>query len=365
MTAEPGVILRLAREAAGLSLDAMARCTYFSKGYLANVETGKRKATPAVIRAYQAALGDDVNRRQLLMALLAGAVTPAASVDVIGRVFESALDAPALTVDDWLAKLDAYGHEYTLVGPGGMQPRLAADLARLQTGLDHPVLSAVAAKLLTLQGLTIQSTTMPGPNGERTDVIRWYRLAARAADRSGDTDVQVWVRGRAALALAYEGTELPAARGFADEALALSEQASLGCLHALLALANAQGLDGDRKGALARFHDVQRALDIVGYENRISDFAGSEWLMATRISLLMSRLGEERLALESQAAVNRTLPLTLPRFSTHIELHRALMMAKRGNREGGIAHAREALAQLPRERLDVALRLRMSEIERA
>jgi cytoskeletal protein RodZ len=53
VTAEPGVILRLAREAAGLSLDAMARCTYFSKGYLANVEKGKRKATPAVIHAYQ------------------------------------------------------------------------------------------------------------------------------------------------------------------------------------------------------------------------------------------------------------------------------------------------------------------------
>ena len=365
MTAEPGVILRLAREAAGLSLDAMARCTYLSKDYLANVETGKRKATPAVIRAYQAALGDDVNRRQLLMALLAGAATPAASVDVIGRVFESALDAPALTVDDWLAKLDAYGHEYTLVGPGGMQPRLAADLARLQTGLDHPVLSAVAAKLLTLQGLTIQSTTMPGPNGGRTGVIRWYRLAARAADRSGDTDVQVWVRGRAALALAYERAEASAAKSFADEALALSERPSLGCLNAQLALSNAQAIDQDHTRALAMFDDAKRALDIVGFENRISDFAAPEWLVANTTSLLMSRLGEERLALEAQDTANKSRPPALSRFTTHIELHRALMMAKRGNREGGIAHAREALARLPRERLDVALRLRMSEIERA
>ena len=365
MTTEPGVILRLAREAAGLSLDTMARCTYFSKGYLANVETGKRKATPAVIRAYQAALGDDVNRRQLLMALLAGAATPPAAVEVIGRAFESALDAPALTVDDWLARLDAYGHEYMLVGAGAMQARLAADLARLQTGLDHPVLSAVAAKLLTLQGLTIQSTTMPSPDGRRIDVIRWYRLAVRAADRSQDTDVQAWVRGRAALALAYEGTELQAATGFANQALAVSERPSLGRLNALLALANAQGLDGDRKGALVTFNVAQQTLDIVGFENRISDFAGPEWLMATRTSLLASRLGEERLALEAQAAVNRTLPPALPRFSTHIELHRALMMAKRGGREEGVAHARDALAQLPRERLDVALRLRMSEIESA
>ncbi len=87
--------------------------------------------------------------------------------------------------------------------------------------------------------------------------------------------------------------------------------------------------------------------------------------MATRASLLASRLGEERLALEAQAAVKRTLPPILPRFSTHIELHRALMMAKRGGRDAGIAHARDVLAQLPRERLDVALRLRMREIESA
>ncbi len=149
-----------------------------------------------------------------------------------------------------------------------MHTRLAADLARLQTGLDHPVLSAVAAKLLTLQGLTIQSTTMPSAESGRMDVIRWYRLAVRAADRSQDTDVQVWVRGRAALALAYEGTELQAARGFANEALILSERPSLGRLHASLALANAQGLDGDREGALVTFHGAQRTLDIVGFENQ-------------------------------------------------------------------------------------------------
>ncbi len=30
--------------------------------------------------------------------------------------------------------------------------------------------------------------------------MRWYRLAATAADRSGDTDTRVWARGRSALA---------------------------------------------------------------------------------------------------------------------------------------------------------------------
>ncbi len=79
-TQKPGVILRLVRLAAGLSLDTMAERTYFSKCYLSNVETGRRRATPAVIQAYLAVLGDDVNRRQLLMALLAGTVSPPAEV---------------------------------------------------------------------------------------------------------------------------------------------------------------------------------------------------------------------------------------------------------------------------------------------
>jgi transcriptional regulator with XRE-family HTH domain len=362
---EPGVILRLARESAGLSLEAMARRTYFSKGHLANIETGKRTATPIVIRAYQDALGDDVNRRQLLMTLLAGAAMPSAStVEAIGRTFDFALDAPALSVDDWLARLEDYGQEY-LMSPSEIQARLATDLVRLQTRLDHPILAAVAAKLLTLQGLSIQSTAMPSPDGRRTDAIRWYLLAVRAADRSEDTDVQAWVRGRAALALAYEGAELPAAAGFANQALTLSERPSLGRLNALLALANVQGLNSDRKGALVTLHDAKRTLDIVGFENRISDFASPEWLMATKISLLASRIGEEPIALEAQETADRTRPPTLPRFGTHIELHRALMMVKGGGREEGMTYARNALSQLPPEKYVVSFRLRMREIESA
>jgi transcriptional regulator with XRE-family HTH domain len=359
-TTEPGVILRLTREAAGLSLATLARRTYYSKGYLARVETGQRKATPAIIQAYQDALGDDVNRRQLLMALLAGAGTPLASVEAIGRAFEFALDSPALTVDDWLAKLDGYGHDYMAMGAGEMQARLAADLVRLQTRLDHPVLSAVAAKLLTVHG-----KTMPSADGRRMGAIRWYRLGINAADRSEDTGVRVWVRGRAALALAYEGAELPIAQDFANQALALSEQPSLGRLNALLALAHAEGLNGDRSGAIATLNDAQRTFDRIGSEEQVSDFAIPEWRMATITSMLASRLGEERLALEAQGTADRTRPATLPRFATHIELHRGLMMAKSGSREEGRAYARGALAKLPPERHSLSLRLMMSEIESA
>jgi transcriptional regulator with XRE-family HTH domain len=365
---EPGVILRLAREAAGLSLEAMAQRIYFSKGHLANIETGKRTATPTVIRAYQDALGDDVNRRQLLAALLASAASPLASLEVIGRAFELALATPPLTVDDWMAKLEDYGHEYVLLGPGEMQTRLTADLSQLQAGLagvNHSVLAEVASQLLTLQGLATQTTTMPSADGRRTDVIRWFRLGAGVADRSGNTAVRVWVRGRAAFALAHERTDASAARSLANEALALSDRPSIGRLNALLALANTQALEGDKNGALATLDDVNRTLDAIGFDNRISAFASPEWLIADTTSLITSRIGEERAALKAQETAEETRPPTLSEYSKYLHLHRALMIAKSGGREEGITYAQGVLAELPRERHDVSLRLRMSEIESA
>jgi hypothetical protein len=209
----------------------------------------------------------------------------------------------------------------------------------------------------------MQGKTMPSADGQRAGAIRWYRLGARAADRSGEIDVRVWVRGRAALALAYEGAELPVARGFADEALAISERPSLGRLNAFLALAHVQGLDGDRAGALATLTNAKRTFDAVGSDEQISDFAIPEWRMATITSMLASRLGEERLALEAQEAADRTRPATLPRFATHIELHRGLMMARAGDRDEGVAYARRALASLPPEKHSLSLRLMMGEIE--
>lgn len=73
-----GVTLRRARQAAGLSLAGMAKRTGFSRSYLGNAETGERAVTPTLIRAYQKVVGDDLNRRELLIGavstLVAGGV---------------------------------------------------------------------------------------------------------------------------------------------------------------------------------------------------------------------------------------------------------------------------------------------------
>lgn len=357
---EVGAILRSAREAAGLSLAALANRTFFSKGYLANIETGKRHATVEVVAAYERELGgDDVDRRELLAGLVAGTVAPRATLAAVSKAFETALAEPRLTVDDWLARVDHYGHDYMEIGAGEMQARLASDLIRIRHRLDDPNLCAAAARLLTVHG-----KTLPTADG-REGAIHWYRLAVKTADRSEETDVRVWTRGRSALALAYEGAALPVARELATQALAIDDHPSLGRLNALLALAHVQGFEGDRAGAIATLEDAERTFDIVGSDEQISDFAIPEWRYNTITGLLLARIGDEHRAITAQETADRTRPATLPRFATHIELHRGLMIAKTGDKAEGVAYARRALDALPPERHSLSLKLMMAEIESA
>ncbi|WP_405181688.1 hypothetical protein OG225_11545 [Nocardia sp. NBC_01377] len=110
-------------------------------------------------------------------------------------------------MDEWEAKLLQYGTDYMSQGAADIQRRLAADLVVLRQQLDSPRMWAVAARLMTLF-----AKTYPGSDGNKA--ICWYSMAAEAADRSEDAEIRVWVRGRAAIALSYEGASLPVAHEY-------------------------------------------------------------------------------------------------------------------------------------------------------
>jgi hypothetical protein len=229
------------------------------------------------------------------------------------------------------------------------------DLVVLQQHLNRPPLWAAAARLLTTFGKT---------TGNTDEAVSWYRLAALAADRSEVNCTRVWVRGRAALALAYEGARLAVASDMADQALAIEGRPSLGRLNALVARAHLAAVHGNRAGALCLLDDARRVFDVVGSDEQISDFAVPEWRFHTFASMLLSRLGDQS-AVAEQDAADRTRPAALKRFATHIELHRALMLAKAGDVEGGKAYARAALDRLPADEHSQSLKLILAEIERA
>jgi transcriptional regulator with XRE-family HTH domain len=348
-----GARLREARQAAGISLAALAGRTHYSKSYLGLIETGCRTATADVVLAYERELGDLVDRRGLLTGLAASVVAPAAVSELIRTGFAAALDGHAAS-DEWQERAIAYGVDYMTVGAAEIQNRLARDLVILQQHLDQPQLWGVAARLLTTFGKTAT---------DRKEAVKWYRLAAATADRSGDLGTRVWVRGRSALALAYEAAELPTARQLAAEAVGLSDKPTLGRLNALVAQAHIAGVRGDAKTALTTLDDARRVFDVAGSDEQISDFAVPEWRFHTFASMLLSRLGDPR-AVDEQEAADHTRPATLPRFATHIELHRGLMLARSGDIAGGIEYARNALDRLPPERHSLSLRLMMAEVEK-
>jgi transcriptional regulator with XRE-family HTH domain len=344
----------MAREAAGVSLRALSARTSYSKSYLGNIEVGRRIATPEVILAYEKALGDSVERRGLLTGLAATVVAPAAVTELLKKGFAAALDA-ARSVDTWLERVESYGEQYMTLGAGQLQQRLAGDLVVLQQHLGKPHLWEVAARLLTTFGKT---------TADPDEALSWYRLAVAAADRSDNTDVRAWVRGRAALALAYEGVRLPAAEELAEQALAIEGRPSLGRLNALVARSQVAAVKGDRATAFAFLDKARKDFDVAGSDEQISDFAVPEWRFHTFTSMLLSRLGDPR-AVEAQDHADRTRPAVLARFATHIELHRGLMLAKAGDKLAGRAYAKAAMGQLPVEKHSQSLKLLAAEVARA
>lgn len=300
-----------------------------------------------------------VDRRAFLSAAAATAVAPIASAELLRSGFDAALSRRAARgIDEWAARTERYGRDYMSLGAAEIQRRLSTDMVVLQQQLETPGAWVVAARLMTLFGKTI-----PGTDGAAA--IRWYRSAADAADRSADDDVRVWVRGRAAIALGYEGASLPVAQRFADEALGISDRPSLGRLNATWGGAHAAALRGDVGRARALMAEGRRLHDVVGSHEQTSDYAVPYWRMNVFASLLAARLGDEGAALAAQEAARAELPAELPRFATHLELHRGLMMARAGDPAGGLAYAESAMSQLPPEKHSLTLRLLVAEVQAA
>jgi hypothetical protein len=233
---------------------------------------------------------------------------------------------------------------------------VSGELVVVQQQLDAPHLWSVASRLMTLY-----AKTFPGSDGSKA--VNWYRTAAKAADRSGDAQARVWVRGRAAIALGYEGASLGVADMLADQAMAISDKPSLGLLNAIMGKAHAAAIRGDRATAQKLMNQGRRVFDKAASYEQTSDYAVPWWRMSVFVSLLAARLGDEDTAVAAQDAARRELPATLPRFATHLEMHRGLMLARSGDKAGGAAYARAALDALPPEKHSLTLRLLMTEVE--
>ncbi|WP_228824088.1 DNA-binding protein [Nocardia blacklockiae] len=282
-------------------------------------------------------------------------MAPIVAHKLLSQGFSTGLHPAGPGLEEWEAKLAQYGVDYMSRGSALIRRQVATDLVVLQQQLDTPRMWAVAARLMTLF-----AKTYPGSDGNKA--ISWYRMAAEAADRSEETDIRVWVRGRAAIALGYEGASLAVANAFADQALGISERHSLGRLNSIWGKAHAAAIRGDRATARGLIDTGRREFDRSYSEEQTSDYAVPWWRVNVFLSLLAARLGEEKLAVRAQEDARAELPAELPRFATHLEMHRGLMMVRAGDRAQGVEVARGALDALPPEKHSLTLRMLMEEI---
>ncbi|MFF0433321.1 multiprotein-bridging factor 1 family protein [Streptomyces sp. NPDC004327] len=363
-----GDVIRQLRMARGWSQGRLASAindrygTTLSREYVSNWECGKvtprdfyLRALSTVLDAPLAAFEDDVRRRTFLTDLAGTAIAPVIASDLLSVGFAARLQGGP-SVDDWEGRLATYGTEYMSLGAGDVQRRISRELVVVQQQLENPRLWSVASRLMTLY-----AKTFPGSDGSKA--VHWYQMAARAADQADDHDARVWVRGRAAIALGYEGASLGFADVFADQALAISDKPSLGLLNAVYGRAHAAALRGDRATALGLDLQGRRIFDKAGSHEQTSDYAVPWWRLNVFRSLLLARLGDDKGAVEAQEQARRELPGELPRFATHLELHRGLMLVRSGDRAGGVAYAEAALGALPPEKHSLTLRMLMKEIK--
>ncbi|MFE9259235.1 helix-turn-helix domain-containing protein [Streptomyces sp. NPDC006879] len=365
-----GELIKDSRTARGWSQGRLASAmndafgTNLDREYVSRWERSKVTPGPFYLRCLSAvldvplaALEGEVKRRTFLTDAAGAAIAPVVASDLLRVGFAARLQGGP-SVDTWEAKLATYGTEYMSLGAADIQRRVSSELVVVQQQLDNPRLWSVAARLMTLY-----AKTFPGSDGSKA--VQWYRMAAQAADQSGDDDARVWVRGRAAIALGYEGASLGVADVLADQAVAISGKPSLGLLNAIFGKAHAAAIRGDVDTARKLMDDGRRIFDKAGSHEQTSDYAVPWWRMNVFASLLAARLGDENAAVAAQDAARRELPDELPRFATHLEMHRGLMLARSGDVSGGAAYARAALDALPPEKHSLTLRLLMAEVEQS
>ncbi|MET8650750.1 helix-turn-helix domain-containing protein [Nocardia aurea] len=147
----PGALLRAAREAAGISLRAMAERTFYSKAYLSLIETGQRPAPAGVTAAYERVLGADLERLTVVArtpaSVDAAALSDVAVMLAATRRIEDAAGAIAVlqAARGMSAMTEAFA-EQARTAARDTAASLASEVTQYRGWLEHAIGADVAAR---------------------------------------------------------------------------------------------------------------------------------------------------------------------------------------------------------------------------
>ncbi|WP_424184220.1 helix-turn-helix domain-containing protein [Actinokineospora sp. G85] len=274
--ADLGKALRAAREAAGVSLGAMAHRTNYSKALLGHIETGKRRVQDEHVIAYSRELGVPVavlygprlDPLRMAHEWLARP-TPARSHLEAGRQIGTSLVASLEERVVTLRHLDDF------VGGRDLLPVVRRELVDAQmVARDARYTDATGRRLLVAVGELAQLVGWVASDaGRYADAEATYLSGVTAAREAGDTALV----GQLFSSLAYQMANV----GNSADAVLLAQSAMAGAREAVpavrtllgerLAWAHARARDGEQ---------AHRALELVEdeWERRTSDDAEPEWV---------------------------------------------------------------------------------------
>lgn len=271
-----GSNLRAAREAAGVSLSAMAARTHYSKALLGHLETGNRAVKPEHVTAYSRALNVSVDT-------LYGAPddplrvahewlvtdTPAEVHSEAGRRVGNSL------ASELERRVIELRHLDDVIGGGDLVPLVRTELSNAQKIVNGASYSEqIGRRLLTVVGELAQlAGWVASDAGQYVEAQRVYLSGVSAANDAGDRALA----GQLLSSLSYQVANVgdPADAALLARSAVQGANGATPVVRALflerVAWASARARD---------FDGTRRALDQVGdvYEHRSTDVDEPEWV---------------------------------------------------------------------------------------
>jgi transcriptional regulator with XRE-family HTH domain len=350
-----GDVVRSLREAAGLTLGALAARAHVSLPTIGHLETGRRRPTPELIEACDRILGTApllttlleldgeghaVRRRALLSTL--GAATGLAGLDgasAVADLIRHGLLKEASEVEDWDAVVADYSRRLVVDPSVQYGAALTTQLMMVRQQLadrgHSPDRLRAASYLGHLYGL------YEGNQGRVSRAHGWYNSSTVLADRSGDTQARVFVRARTASRAIFEGFTVGEVLDGAESALAISDRPSPGALEAHSARVHVYALTGDLRSGRSSIRDM-----ITVAEALPDSPAGPIARTVSFRTYLESRAGSRADADRAWAEAEPILrPVPVWWLEARVYYGRALVHD--GDVADGIAYALAACRQLP------------------
>lgn len=181
-----------------------------------------------------------------------------------------------------------------------------------------------------------------GNGGRFPAALSWYHTAAALAQRSGDAATETYVLGRAASRAVYEGMGRRDVTDMAQQALAVTDQPTLGALEARSALAGVAAMTGNLEDGREQVTQMRKLADRLPDGGHVGPYPRT----VNFDIFVEARTGDLKSAGRARDEAEEALART-PLWLAESRIYYALAMARAGDVRGAAGVALDAIRTVP------------------